>query len=114
MVDWHGASPHTTHGSLEERDIYTRGDPHNPTGKAAVLRFIDGYSYTTLAPHAGTKGTRLDAKQEIYVVASGHGTATGGAQTTDLFRKRGCAHASKSGVHDQEYRGRTFGDVFDP
>jgi len=84
--DWHGATPHTTHGSLEERDIYTRGDPHNPTRKGAVLRFISGYSYATLAAHTSTKATRLDGEQEIYFVASGHGTASAGGQTADLLR----------------------------
>ncbi len=84
--DWHDATPHITHGSLEERDIYTRGDPQNPTTKGAVLRFINGYSYATLAPHASTKPTRLNAEQEIYFVASGHGTASAGGQTADLFR----------------------------
>jgi mannose-6-phosphate isomerase-like protein (cupin superfamily) len=84
--DWHNLKTHTTHGSLEERDIYTRGDPQNPAQKGAVLRFIDGYSYATLAPRASTKATRLDGEQEIYFVASGHGTATAGGQTADLFR----------------------------
>lgn len=84
--DWHGMTPHTTHGSLEERDIYTPGDPHNPAQKGAVLRFISGYSYATLAPRASTKATRLDGQQEIYFVASGHGTASAGGQTADLYR----------------------------
>lgn len=84
--DWHNAKPHTTHGSLEERDIYTRGDPQNPTQKGAVLRFINGYSYATLAPRASTKATRLDGEQEIYFVVSGRGTATAGGQNADLSR----------------------------
>jgi len=87
--DWHDAKPHVTHGSLEERNIYTRGDPQNPTQKGAVLRFINGYSYATLAPHASTKATRLDGEQEIYFVVSGRGTASAGAQTADLFRSVG-------------------------
>lgn len=84
--DWHNAKPHTTHGSLEERDIYTRGDPHNPAQKGGVLRFINGYSYATLASRASTKAARLDGEQEIYFVVSGHGSATAGGQTTELFR----------------------------
>jgi mannose-6-phosphate isomerase-like protein (cupin superfamily) len=84
--DWHNAAPRTIHGSLEERYIYTPGDPHNPTQKGAVLRFISGYSHATLAPHASTQATRLDGQQEIYFVASGHGTASAGGQTADLFR----------------------------
>src|SRR5712671_5334508 len=35
--DWHSSSPRTTLGSLQERDIFTRGDPQNPQKKGAVL-----------------------------------------------------------------------------
>jgi mannose-6-phosphate isomerase-like protein (cupin superfamily) len=84
--DWHNSKPHTTHGSLEERDIYTRGDPHNPARKGAVLRFINGYSFATLAPHASTTPVRLDGEQEIYFVLSGHGAASAGGETADLYR----------------------------
>ena len=73
-------------GSLQERDIFTRGDPQNPPKKGAVLRFINSYNYATLAPHASTKATRLEGQQEIYFVASGRGSATAAGQTADLYR----------------------------
>ena len=69
-----------------ERDIFTRGDPQNPTQKGAVLRYLNSYTYATLAPHASTKATRLDGQQEIYFVESGRGTATAAGQTADLYR----------------------------
>ena len=84
--DWHDSAPHTTHGSLQEHDIYTHGDPQSPKQKGAVLRFINGYSYATLAPDASTKATRLDGEQEIYFITSGRGTAIAGSQKADLFR----------------------------
>ncbi len=85
--DWHSSTPRTTMGSLEERDIFTRGDPQNPPKKGAVLRFINSYDYATLAPHASTKTTRLEGQQQIYFVASGQGSATAaGQQTVDLYR----------------------------
>lgn len=84
--DWHGAAVRTTHGSLAERDIFTRGDPQNPAQKGAVLRYLNSYTYATLAAHASTKATRLDGQQEIYFVESGRGTATAAGQTADLFR----------------------------
>jgi mannose-6-phosphate isomerase-like protein (cupin superfamily) len=83
--DWHTSTSRTTRGSLEERDIFTKGDPHNPPQKGAVLRFINSYTYATLAPHASTKATRLDGQQEVYFVESGHGTATAAGQTVDLY-----------------------------
>jgi mannose-6-phosphate isomerase-like protein (cupin superfamily) len=67
-------------------DILTRGDAMNPTQKGAVLRYLNSYTYATLAPRASTKATRLDGQQEIYFVESGRGTATAGGQTADLYR----------------------------
>lgn len=84
--DWHNATPRTVRGSLEERDILTRGDAANPTQKGAVLRYMNSYTYDTLAPQASTKATKLDGQQEIYFVESGQGTMTAGGQTADLYR----------------------------
>jgi mannose-6-phosphate isomerase-like protein (cupin superfamily) len=84
--DWHNATPHTIRGSLEERDILTRGDAANPAQKGAVLRYVNSYTYATLAPQASTQPTRLDGQQEIYFVESGKGTVTAGGETADLFR----------------------------
>ena len=84
--DWHNATPRTIRGSLMERDILTRGDGLHPTRAGAVLRFINSYTYATLAPNASTTPTRLDGQQEIYYVESGQGTVTAGGQTAELFR----------------------------
>jgi mannose-6-phosphate isomerase-like protein (cupin superfamily) len=73
-------------GSLEERDILTRGDAANPTQKGAVLRYMNSYTYDTLAPQASTKPTKLDGQQEVYFVESGQGTMTAGGQSADLYR----------------------------
>jgi mannose-6-phosphate isomerase-like protein (cupin superfamily) len=84
--DWHNSASRITRGSLGVRDIFTRGDPQNPTQKGAVLRYLNSYNYATLAPRASTQPTRLDAQQEIYFVESGRGTATAAGQTADLYR----------------------------
>jgi mannose-6-phosphate isomerase-like protein (cupin superfamily) len=84
--DWHNSASRTSHGSLGERDIFTKGDPQNPAQKGAVLRYINSYTYSTLAPHASTQATRLDGQQEIYFVESGRGTATAGGKTDELYR----------------------------
>jgi mannose-6-phosphate isomerase-like protein (cupin superfamily) len=84
--DWHNSKPHKVQSNLEERDILTRGDPHQPTAKGAVLRLMDAYTYDTLAPHTSTTATRLTGQQEVLFVASGEGVATAGSQTADLFR----------------------------
>ena len=84
--DWHDSKPRTSRGSLQQFDIFTHGDAINPTQKGAVLRFINSYTYSTLAPHASTKAIRLEGEQEIYFVESGRGTAMAAGQTADLFR----------------------------
>jgi Cupin domain len=84
--DWHASTPRTTLGSLEERDIFTHGDPQNPQKKGAVLRFLNSHTFATLAPHATTKAARLEGQQEIYFVQSGRGSATAGGETVDLYK----------------------------
>ena len=84
--DWHGVTPRTTRGSLEERDILTRGDAENPAKKGALLRYLNSYTYATLAPGQSTTPTRLQGQQEIYFVASGQGTAVAGGRSLDLYR----------------------------
>jgi mannose-6-phosphate isomerase-like protein (cupin superfamily) len=84
--DWHTSTSRITHGALAEREILTRGDATNPVQKGAVLRYISGYAYATLAPHASTKAERLEGQQEIYFVQSGKGTVRGGGQSVDLHQ----------------------------
>jgi len=86
FADWHSSTPRTTLGSLQERDIFTAGDPQNPRKKGAVLRYLNSHTYATLAPRATTQATRLDGQQEIYFVESGHGSATAGGETVDLYK----------------------------
>jgi mannose-6-phosphate isomerase-like protein (cupin superfamily) len=84
--DWHASAPHTIRGSLQQRDVLTRGDAMNPSQKGAVLRYLNSYTHATLAPHASTQETRLSGQQEIYFVESGRGVVTAGGQTAGLFR----------------------------
>ena len=84
--DWHTSLSRITHGTLEERDILTRGDAMNPAQKGAVLRFINSYAYATLAPRASTKAERLEGQQEIYFVQSGKGIARAGGQSVALYQ----------------------------
>jgi mannose-6-phosphate isomerase-like protein (cupin superfamily) len=84
--DWRASSPRITHGSLEERDILTRGDAFAPPRKGAVLRYVNAFSYATLAPQASTAATRLEGRQEVFYVWSGRGTVNAGGDTADISR----------------------------
>jgi len=85
FADWHSSSSHTIRGGLQGRDIFTRGDAKVPTKKGAVLRFVNSYTYATVAPHGATQATRLNGQQEVYFVESGRGTVTAAGQTSELF-----------------------------
>jgi mannose-6-phosphate isomerase-like protein (cupin superfamily) len=84
--DWHTSTARTTRGSFHQQDILTRGDAMNPKQKGGVLRYVNSYTFATLAPHASTTATRLDGQQEIYFVVSGRGAAMAAGQTADLYR----------------------------
>ena len=84
FADWHATTARNERG-LEQRDIFTRGDPQNPSQKGAVLRFINSYKYATLAPQASTKPTKLEGQQEVYFVESGRGSVAAAGQSVDLF-----------------------------
>jgi mannose-6-phosphate isomerase-like protein (cupin superfamily) len=86
FADWHTSAPSMVRDSLEEHPILTQGDGVNPTQKGAVLRFVNSYTYATLAPKASTKTARLDGQQEIYLIVSGRGTVSAGGQDAALYR----------------------------
>jgi mannose-6-phosphate isomerase-like protein (cupin superfamily) len=82
--DWRSSTPRITHGTLEERDILTKGDAMNPPRKGGVLHYINSYSLATLPAGASTKATRLTGQQEILFVQSGRGTAIAGGENVRL------------------------------
>ncbi len=84
--DWHGAAERTTHGLLHERDIFTKGDAAAPSKRAATLRYLEAYTYATLAAGASTTATRLSASQEIYYFVGGSGTITAAGQSHPVSR----------------------------
>ena len=58
--DWHSSTPRTTLGSLQERDIFTKGDPHNPAiSQFAHLRHAGAESFHQGDSSRGTAGSLL-------------------------------------------------------
>ena len=86
MNNWRNSMPRHTHGSLIERDIFTKGDPLHPPRKGAVLTYMDSYSHATLDAGASTTPVTLDGKQEAYYFLSGKGRITAGSITADLYK----------------------------
>ena len=84
--DWKESMVKTTHGSLVERDILTKGDPMKPSRRGAVLKYLNGFTYAELGAHASTVPVTLKGEQEIYFVISGSGTIRTGTETTDLYK----------------------------
>jgi mannose-6-phosphate isomerase-like protein (cupin superfamily) len=78
FADWHTAKAQTV-GPLSESAIFSKGDPIKPTTKGAILRYVDSYVYTALAPGASSPSVTLSGKQRIYYFSSGSGTIAAGS-----------------------------------
>jgi len=85
MGIWTESMPRHSHGSLIERDILTKGDPMNPTRKAAVLEYVNRFAHATLNARNTTTPTALSGEQEIFYITSGRGLVKAGGKTADLF-----------------------------
>jgi mannose-6-phosphate isomerase-like protein (cupin superfamily) len=83
FADWHAAKAQTT-GPLSETAIFTKGDPMKPTVKGAILRYVDSYVYTTLAPGASSPSVTLSGKQRVYYFSSGTGTIAAGGDSVPV------------------------------
>jgi mannose-6-phosphate isomerase-like protein (cupin superfamily) len=81
MGSWKDSAPKTTHGTLSERDILTKGDSVNPTTKGAVLTYVNRYVYAVLEANTATAPTTLKGEQEIYYFLSGKGSIKAGRKT---------------------------------
>ena len=85
MGSWKESMPQKTHGALVERDILTGGDPMNPPGKGAVLKYANRFTRASLGVHEITTPSILQGEQEIFYILSGKGTVTAGNKTEDLY-----------------------------
>jgi mannose-6-phosphate isomerase-like protein (cupin superfamily) len=87
LSSWQESMPYNTHGSLIERDIFTRcsGDVMNPTARGAVLKYINRFTHATLYGHNSTSPSVLKREQEIYFVLSGKGTLKAGKKNAELY-----------------------------
>lgn len=81
---WKESMPYSTHGSLIERDVLTRGDAMKPPRKGAVLEFVNRFTHATLDARAATTPVKLEREQEIIYILGGEGTLNGGGKTYDL------------------------------
>jgi mannose-6-phosphate isomerase-like protein (cupin superfamily) len=83
FADWHASRAQTT-GPVTEYTVFTKGDPVKPTTKGALLRYVDSYVYTTLAPGASSPSTTLSGKQRVYYFTSGTGTISAGGESVPV------------------------------
>jgi mannose-6-phosphate isomerase-like protein (cupin superfamily) len=81
--DWH-ASKAQTMGPVTEYAVFTKGDPTKPATKGALLRYVDSYVYTTLAPGASSPSAALAGKQRVYYFVSGTGTISAGGNSVPV------------------------------
>jgi mannose-6-phosphate isomerase-like protein (cupin superfamily) len=84
MNNWKDSMPRSTHGTLVERDVLTKGDSLKPPRKGAALKYVNRFVYATLYAHNVTSPTTLKGEQEIFYILSGEGKITAGKKTSDL------------------------------
>ncbi|MFC1693209.1 cupin domain-containing protein [Candidatus Latescibacterota bacterium] len=85
LCSWEDSEARITHGTLEERDILTRGNHLKPPAKGAVLEIVNHFSHATLPPNTSTEQTTLRGEQEVFYTLSGKGTIKTGSKTAELF-----------------------------
>lgn len=87
--DWHDSVGHIGHGGFVEQEYFYRGDPHNPTRKGAVLKYIKEYNHGILGPMNSTVPTKHDKEQVLFYILSGVGTVEAGGKTVPLAEGTG-------------------------
>jgi mannose-6-phosphate isomerase-like protein (cupin superfamily) len=81
---WRNSPPLEDHGGLIERDILTRGDPHQPARKGAVLKYIKAYRRGVLQPRTNTVPRKHAGEQIFFYVSSGKGRVEAEGKTAEL------------------------------
>jgi mannose-6-phosphate isomerase-like protein (cupin superfamily) len=84
LVSWKTSTPRQTHGSLIEREIFTKGDPLKPPRKGAALKYLNRFSRASLDGFDSTQPTVLKGEQEVLFILSGAGSITAGKKTDEL------------------------------
>ncbi len=82
---WENSTPYTTHGSLIEQDILTKGDSMTPPKKGATLKYINSFTHGTLPPQTSTEPVTLKNEQEIFYILSGRGIIKAGSKKAELY-----------------------------
>ncbi|MFA6470467.1 MAG: cupin domain-containing protein [Candidatus Latescibacterota bacterium] len=85
MNNWRNSMPVSTHGSLVERDVLSKGDPMKPARKGAALKYVNRFTYATLYAYYATTPIILKGEQEVFYILSGQGKITAGKKTADLY-----------------------------
>lgn len=91
ISSWKESMPRHSHGSLVERDIFTKlqGDPVYPAKRGAVLTALERFSHATLDVGAATTPTTLKGEQELFYIESGYGILKAGKKTAELHESIG-------------------------
>jgi len=70
---WRECTPTLSHGTLIEREIFTRIDPANPTKPGAVMQHVKRFSRAILEGGVAMSPSEHDSEQEILHVTNGRG-----------------------------------------
>ncbi|MFA6472690.1 MAG: cupin domain-containing protein, partial [Candidatus Latescibacterota bacterium] len=85
LCNWKESQPVKSHGSLIEREIFTRGDPFKPSAKGKILKYMNRFSYAELSSGSVTTPTKLSGEQELFYILSGKGVIKTTKTNADLY-----------------------------
>jgi mannose-6-phosphate isomerase-like protein (cupin superfamily) len=85
LCNWRESQPVISHGSLIERNIFTRGDPLRPPARGKVLKYMNRFTYAELSSGSVTTPTKLSDEQELLYILSGKGVIKTAKTTADLY-----------------------------
>jgi mannose-6-phosphate isomerase-like protein (cupin superfamily) len=83
FADWHSSRAETA-GPVTDHAVFTSGDPMKPTTKGAILRYVDSYVFSTLAPGASSPSITLSGKQRVYYFTAGSGVISAGGDSAPV------------------------------
>ncbi len=73
VKSWKDSPPLKRHGALAVRNIFTPGDPLNPSAPGKLLKYAKLFAHASVGQLERTQPATLDGEQEVYYVYEGEG-----------------------------------------
>ncbi len=81
---WKDSHQHVGHGGFIEREIFFQGDPLNPPGPGAVLKYLKAFNHGVLNPRCKTNPSVHPAEQALFYVTKGSAQVEAGGERVSV------------------------------